>query len=458
MDSNWTDLGLGGNWGDMTQVRTVGLKSAVGLVIGNMIGVSIYVAVGFQVGAGHSGVTILALWALGALIAVMGALCYAELAAAFPGSGGEYHFLNQAYPPSVGFMSGWLAIIAGFPAPIAFGAVMMGNYFFLAMGVDPDANRLGVQAIAVGAIVVVTALHGMTLRSTSRSHGIYTLFKVLMLVVFVVGGLVAVPTSTPVEWVPRSVTWSWNEVAAFCTSLYWVLYAYSGWNAACYIGGEVNDARRSVPRALWLGIGIVFVLYFCMVLTFLRSTPAQTLLLAGDGAAMAAAQEIFGKGGGRVMGICICLGFLSFISSMVWAGPRVSQRMGQDYQFFSLLARTNRSGVPSTAIYLQSILAVAFVLVFDDPARLILYVEFLLQISVFLTVLSVIILRIKRPDLPRPILTWGYPITPILFLVWTAFAMGVFLHYRHKEALQGLVTLGAGLVTYFICKMDKRSR
>ena len=435
----------------------VGFKSAVAVVIGNMIGTSIYISVGYQALAGHSQQTILLLWTVGALLAMAGALCYAELAAAFPRSGGEYHFLNQAYPPMVGFLSGWIAMIAGFPIPIAIGALSLGQYLVVSFtGNIPGEGDLMVKGIALAVIVIVTAMHSLTLRSASRFHGFNTALKILLLAVLVVGGFLAAPSPQALPWSPQINEWSLETISPFFVSLFYVLYAYAGWNSATYISGEINNPQRNVPRALLMGIGIVFVLYLSLMAAFLRVTPGAELAASQSAAPLVAATYMFGPDGGRVIGFCISLGMISFISGMVWAGPRISQRMGQDYRFLAPLGRTTQHGIPRNAILLQSVIALVAVALFDDPSKLMVYVEFLLQISVFLTVLSVIILRVKRPDLPRPIKTWGYPITPIIFLIWTAFAMGIFLKSRQTEAIHGLATLLAGMLIFVICKAEER--
>jgi basic amino acid/polyamine antiporter, APA family len=437
----------------MTDHRQVGLKTAIAIVIGNMVGVAVFTSVGFQVLAGHSALTIFLLWTLGAVVALLGALSYAELAGMFPQSGGEYHYLNQAYPPSVGFLSGWITMIAGFPAPIAIGAQALGQYVIGGIsGEIPPGNALSVKLLGMVAIGFITLMHCFNLNRSSRFHGGFTLLKIGLLVVLIIGGLWVPAHPQRIITMPEWSGWDWAIATQVFISLYYIGYAYTGWNSACYISGEVRDPQRNVPRALLLGIGVVFVLYALVNLAFVRATAGTTLAESGMAAGLAAAQAIFGPTGARFIALGISLSLISFLSGMVWAGPRVTQRMGQDYTFFNHLAKTNRAGIPRNAILLQSIIATAFLWLYDDPGKLFLYIEFLLQVSVFLTVLSVIILRVRKPSLPRPMRTWGYPLTPILFLLWIALSMGFFLKSRHHEATQGLMTLFAGLIVHLICK------
>lgn len=441
----------------MTSRASVGLGSAIAIVIGNMIGVSIYVSLGYQVGApaSHSAGMILLLWTVGAGIAALGALSYAELAGAFPQSGGEYHFLRQAYPPSIGFLSGWISLVVGFPGPVAIGALALGQYllgFITGDAWNPAAWE--VRGVAAAAIVLTCGMHCFPLPRASQLHRWFTAAKVLFLVVFLVAGFLAPATTQPVEWWPSEPKWSWEQATACFVSLYYVLYAYAGWNSACYIAGEVREPQRNVPRALLLGLGITFLLYAGLMAAFLYSTPRDALAGSGLGAAQAAALVIFGDSGARVIGGLISLALISFLSGTVWAGSRVAQRMGQDYRFLGMLGKASPQGVPRTAVLVQGAIALVMVLLFDAPDKLMLYVEFLLQISIFLTVLSVIVLRVRQPELVRPVRVWGYPFTPLLFLCWIALCMGFFLYGQHEQAMHGLATLAAGAAVYWLCKSE----
>ncbi len=433
---------------------SVGLGAAIAMVIGNMIGVSIYVSLGFQVLAGHTAGMILLLWTVGAIIATLGALCYAELAGAFPQSGGEYHFLRQAYPPSVGFLSGWISLVVGFPGPMAIGALALGQYVLGALGGTTEL-WLG-KAVAAGAIVLICGLHCFRLQRASRWHGVLTLVKVLFLLAFMVAGFLAPATAAPVPWWPAQAEWSWGAAAACFVSLYYVLYAYAGWNSACYIAGEVREPQKNVPRALLIGLLVTALLYVGLMAAFIHATPAEAL--SGDNleAAQAAALAIFGPMGARVVDGLMSVALVSFLSGTVWAGSRVAQRMGEDYRFLRPLGKTTPSGVPRCAVLVLGGIALLMVLGFSSPGDLMVYVELLLQVSLFLTVLSVIILRVRQPDLARPVRAWGYPLTPILFLCWIALGMGFILYGKHQQAQQGLGTLGAGLLLYVLCRAEER--
>ncbi|MBP7948234.1 MAG: APC family permease [Verrucomicrobiales bacterium] len=438
------------------------LPGAVAVVVGSMIGVAVYASLGFQLAAVPGAFHIVLLWTLGAAIAFLGAVSYAELAAALPKSGGEYHFLSRIYHPGVGFLSGWISLIAGFPGPVAFAAVAFAGYLLngLAPGWSGDGVQWTTKAIAAGLIFLVTLFHVFSLRTASRFHGWFTALKVLLLAALVGACLWFVPQPQPVQWLPSVSDWQAVPTDPFVTSLYYVLYAYSGWNAACYITSEVAEPQRRVPLALLIGVGVVFVLYLALNAAFLHVAPMSAYVDPANLStpAFVAAHAVFGGSGARVVSVLVCLGLISSVSAMTWTGPRVTQRMGQDYRMLSLLGRTNAHGVPTAGIWLQSVLAATYVFVFETPDQLVLYVTFLLQVSVFLTVLGVFVLRVREPNLPRPYRAWGYPVTPVLFLLWEAVAMTIFLTGSHEAAKKGLATLAAGIAIYLLCRMEQHGK
>ena len=233
------------------------------------------------------------------------------------------------------------------------------------------------------------------------------------------------------------------------------MYSYSGWNAATYIVGELRDPVRNVPRALFIGTGIVIVLYVCLNAVFLVTTPIKELAGQLD-VAIIAGKHIFGDVGGRAVGALICLGLVSSISAMTWIGPRVTMTMGEDIPMLRFFARTSKAGVPTAAILLQ--LAVVNVMLLSNSFEAVLdFVQFSLTTCSFLAVLGVIWLRLSRPDLPRPDRAWGYPVTPVIFLAVTAFMMYYLVTNRPKESLAGFAMMLAGLAIYGVSHMMSSS-
>ncbi len=233
---------------------------------------------------------------------------------------------------------------------------------------------------------------------------------------------------------------------AFAVSLIYVSYAFTGWNAATYLSGELENPQRTLPWILVSGTLIVMLLYLALNFVFLRVTPMESMSGQVEVGYIAAASA-FGEAGGRFAGLVLSLLLISTVSAMTVAGPRVLQVIGQDFHILRFLARTNTDGVPSTAILFQSSLAILFILTSSIEAVLV-FSGFILALNSFVTVLGVFVLRQQQPDLPRPYRTFGYPITPLIYLALTAWTLAYVLIERPVEAGCGLGIIGIGLVFY----------
>jgi len=423
------------------------LAACTALVVANMVGTGIFTSLGFQVGEIPSRPAIMALWALGGLLALCGALCYAELSAALPRSGGEYHFLGRIYHPAIGFMAGIVSIVVGFAAPVALSAMAFGSYL---QGVFPVVSPL---AASVAIVLIVTLFHLRDLRVSSLLQVIFTVLKIA-LVLFLIASLFSAPASATAPCAPWT---NYLLTAPFAVSLMFTLYAYSGWNAATYILGEVRNPARIIPLALAAGTLLVMALYLGLNAAFLHAAPAD--ILAGKlNVAQVGAERVFGTAGGRMVAAVIALGLVSAISAMVWAGPRVAMVIGEDYpRAFGWLRLRTASGIPAAAVVAQS--ALTLVLLFTSTfEQVLVYTQFALLACSFLTVSGVIVLRFTQPDLPRPFRVPFYPLTPLLFLGISAFAMAYTATVEPLLALWGLLTLVAALGIYRLVAPGRESR
>ena len=431
----------------MTAPRTVGLVTCTALVVANMVGTGIFTSLGFQVGEIPSRPAIMILWSLGGVLALCGALCYAELSAALPRSGGEYHFLGQIYHPALGFMAGMVSILVGFAAPMALSAMAFGSYLH---GLFPGVQPL---AASVAVVVLVTLVHLHDLRLSSVFQIFFTGLKIA-LIIFLVAAFFTAPASIPSAAAP------WTDymlTAPFAVSLMFTLYAYTGWNAATYILGEVRTPGRIVPLALAAGTLAVMALYLGLNAAFLHAAPAGAL--AGQlNVAQVAAQAVFGQGGGRLVAGIIALGLISAISAMAWAGPRVAMVIGEDYpRAFGWLRWRTATGIPAAAVLGQSLLALLLLLT-SAFEQVLVYTQFSLLTCSFLTVSGVIVYRFTQPDLPRPFRVPFYPLTPLLFLAISAFAIIYTAAAKPTEALFGALTLLGGLGVYAMVSRGKNQR
>jgi APA family basic amino acid/polyamine antiporter len=433
------------------QPHQINFRTGAAIVIANMVGTGVFTSLGFQVKDIQSGFALLMLWAVGGLIALCGAVSYGELAAAMPRSGGEYHYLSQIYHPALGFLSGWVSATVGFAAPTALAALALAHYApsmwpLLATPLSPDSSYSYATLLAVAVVLGLALVHGRSTRAGSRLQVIITAFKVLVLVAFVVAGMVVGPAQ-PISFVPDMAGWRAVLSPTFAMSLVYVSYAYSGWNAAVYLTGEIERPQRNLSRILLTGTAVVLLLYVGLNYVFLRGTPLGVLRNQLD-VGFLAASWLFGPVMGRLMGGVIAGLLVSTISAMIFAGPRIVQTMGEDLPALRWLAARSQAGIPVRALLLQVAITLVFILKPDFKAVLV-YAGFVLNLFTFLTVLGVFVLRWRRPELPRPYRAWGYPVTPLVFLALSAWTLVFIIRDKPLESLWGLATVASGLLIYF---------
>src|SRR5881628_850176 len=423
--------------------RRVGFVTACSIVIANIIGTGIFTSLGFQLNDIQSGFALLMLWVVGGIAAVCGALCYGELSAALPRSGGEYHFLSKIYHPALRFMAGFVSATVGFAAPIALAAMAFGTYLH-------GVLDFGSPVLLSFAVVWLVALfHLKNLQVGSAFQNSSTLIKLLLIGALIAAGLFVHPKQ-PIDFLPAPGDTTLIFGASFAVALVYVMYSYSGWNAAVYISGEIKRPEKNVPRSLLVGTGVVIVVYVLVNAIFLATTPIQELRGQLD-IALIAGKHIFGANGGRVAGAVICLGLVSAISSMTWIGPRVTMSMGEDHWLLRLLGRKNRHGIPTNSIVLQ-LLIVNLLLLTRSFESVVQYTQFSLLLCSLFTVLGVMVLRATRPEIARPYRVWAYPLPPIIFSVITLWMMFYLLRWKTIESMAGLATALVGVLLYFCAR------
>lgn len=434
---------------------TVSWVTATAIVVADMVGVGVFTSLGFQVVDMKSGFSLLLLWVVGGLVAICGAFSYAELATMFPRSSGEYNFLRRIFHPAFGFVAGWLSATVGFAAPIALAAMAFGSYFTAAAPGLP--HHLFGHAInwplLLGLVMtwIASAVHLGGVKFGGAYHNVWTGLKLAFIVVFIAAGFM-VGNSQGISFAPGAADLGYIGAAPFAISLVFVMYSYSGWNAATYIVGEMREPSRNLPRALFAGTGIVIALYVLLNAVFLFTTPLHELAGRID-VALIAGKHVFGELGGRIVGALICLGLVSSISAMTWIGPRVTMTMGEDIPLLRPFSRKSRHDAPAVAIVFQ--LLVANLLLLTQSFEAVLdFIQFSLAFCSFFAVLGVIKMRITHPNLPRPYRAWGYPITPVIFLSVTLFMMYYLVVNRPLQSLAGVAMMLVGLVIYYASRLS----
>ena len=429
--------------------RGYGPYAATSVVVANMIGTGVFTSLGFQLLDIQSTFPLLLLWVVGGAAAFCGAVSYAELGAAIPRSGGEYTFLSRIYHPVAGFVSGWISATIGFAAPTALAAITFGTYL---SSVFPSLSPTWLGA---GLVVVLTAVHATTHRNSSLFQRAFTTAKVVLIAGFCLAAVTLVDAPQPVSLLPAPGDGKLIFSGAFAVSLIYVSYAYTGWNAATYLTGELANPTRTLPRVLAGGTLLVTALYVALNYAFLRAAPMADLegkLEVG----YVAATHIFGPAGAAIMGVTLAALLVSTVSAMVMAGPRVLQVIGEDYPFFRRLGRTNKDGIPAVAITTQAVLTLIFTLTASFESILVL-AGFTLGLNSMLTVAGVFVLRVREPDTERPYRTWGFPFTPLIYLGLTFWTLTYIAIDRPAEAVMALVAIGAGLAFYLLAGRGRRA-
>jgi len=441
--------------------RELTVVSATALVVSNMIGTGIFTTTGFLAAdLGHVSL-VLGVWVLGGIVAMAGCLVYAEMGVNFPRSGGEYVYLREAWGPGWGFLSGWVSFFAGFSAPIAAGALAFSAYlsFFFPSLAPAFANRrvsagfewlhLGNgQLLAVGVITVFALVNILGLKLAANLQNLLTLLKLAVLV-----GFLALAFSVGEgHWHHFAETTTraspHNLALQFAVSLTFVMFAYSGWNAATYVAEEIQSPQRTLPLVMVTGTLVVAVLYVLCNVVFIYALPLNRLkgvLPVGSAAAKALFQ---GRGGAMFSGM-MAAALLSCISAMVIVGPRVYYAMAQDGCFFSSAARVHpRWRTPVAAILFQTI-ASAVMIVTGTFEALIYYIGFMLVLFAAVATAGIFHLR-KRPEWRKlRAVDYWYPLVPGVFLLASAAMLVSTIQLRPKESFLGIVTVVCGAMFYW---------
>jgi APA family basic amino acid/polyamine antiporter len=307
----------------------------------------------------------------------------------------------------------------------------------------PDVSPL---LLGLGVIWVTSLVHLCGVRLGGAYHNAWTALKLFLIIVFIIAGF-AFGDRQPISFVPGAADLAAITGTSVAISLVFVLYSYSGWNAATYIVGELREPTRNLPSALFAGTAIVTVLYVGLNAVFLRTTPIAALVGQLD-PAIIAGKHVFGPFGGRFVGALVCLGLVSSVSAMTWIGPRVTMAMGEDIALLRPFSRKSRRDVPAAAIILQLVVSSLLLLTHSFEAVLD-FIQFSLTFCSFFTVLGLIKMRITHPKLERPYRAWGYPITPLVFLAVTLFVMYYLVVSRPLQSLGGFAMMSAGLLIYY---------
>jgi APA family basic amino acid/polyamine antiporter len=445
--------------------RELGPFSATALVIANMVGTGIFTTSGFIMAELGDPKALLLCWLCGGLFALCGALCYGELGARFPRAGGEYVFLKESLGSPVGFLSGWISLIVGFSAPIAAAAMAFATYLFQAFSIPASQgitlSPFGIRMVvfspitltAVGVIGLLSLLHHHSLRIGSRVQNGLTLFKIALVIVFIGAGFFLGDGSKGHFSTAASIPWSAEK---FAVALIFVSFAYSGWNASAYLGGEITAPQRNIPFSLLTGTVVVVVLYLLLNLVYLYALPPEAMQGVLEIGAKSAA-SLFGLNISRLFSGAVALGLLSVLSAMILTGPRIYYAMSRDGIFFDRFGKLDQNRqTPSASIALQSAIAVMMVVSASFEA-LLLYIGFTLSLFAMLTVIGLMWIRRFSSAAGLAYRTFAYPLTPLLFILGNLWIIFFSIKSRPITALYGFGTIGCGSLAYVFFDRMHRS-
>ena len=422
--------------------------TALAVVVANMIGTGVFTSLGFQLVTLQSGFALIMLWIVGGIVAICGALSYAELGAALPRSGGEYNFLGRIYHPGAGFVSGWISSTVGFSAPVALAAMTFGAYTtssLLPEGSEQVTNWVE-RGLAVALIVILTLIHTRQRETSGTFQSVFTAIKVITILIISAAGLILVADYQPVSLLPAAGDVGAMTSGAFAVSLIYVSYAYTGWNVATYLTDELEAPQRSLPRVLFAGAFGVMLLYILLNAVFLLTTPIE-LMVGEVEVGVIAARHVFGQAGAMFTGAILGVLLISTVSAMTIAGPRVLQVVGQDISAFRVLAKSNADGMPTTAVMVQSGLALLFVITatFD---QVLIFASFTLALNSLFAVLGLFVLRWRQPDLARPFRVPLYPLVPLVYLTLTIWTLAYVAIERPQEVAVSIGLVLTGVIIY----------
>ena len=439
-----------------------GLATATFVIVSSMIGVGVLTTSGHTVAALGSNQLMLSLWAVGGVVALCGALTLAELSAALPRSGGEYVIFLEAYGRLPAFLAGWVSFQFGFSAPIAAAASAASSYLLAPLALGDQAEAIARPLLGSAAIVGFAAVHASGRGRSVTLQGAVTVLELVFLGGFVGFGLVA--GSAHFGHLDDRPPMNPRLAVDLLFALVYISYGYTGWNAASYLAGEIGDAPRRLPRAILLGTGLVTALYLALNLVYALALPASEVRALAEGGrsdavdpiAQLAAARLFGPRWADRLSVGVGLILLSTLSAYLLTGPRVTYAMARAGQFPRIAGRLSpRTGTPVVATILQA--GWGLVLLWTGSFnQLVLYAGVGLSLASLLSVGAVYVLRVRRPDLPRPFRVPGYPFTPAVYLFATAALVVAVFAEEPFVASCSLLSILSGLPVYAIMTARRR--
>lgn len=422
----------------------IGSRTATSLVISSMIGTGVFTSLGFQLVDIRNTWSIILLWVIGGIIALIGAFTYAELGTHFKKSGGDYIFLSRTFHPIFGYIYAWTSLTVGFSAPVAIAALALSDYIATPLGLGEWAYWVGLAAI-----LLLCIIHSVTIKVSGLFQDLSSLFKVLFVVGLILMGWYFPPLTG--NAIVLDNTWTtelWKP--GFAVSLIYVSYAYQGWNQSAYIIDEIDNPRKNLPISLIGGTLIVTLIYVGLQIVMLKHGQLDQLVGEAEVTTIAFA-NVLGDQGVFWISIFIAIQLVATISSYIWIGSRITQAMAAEHSLWSFLAHKSNANIPVRAIWFQAIISIGLSLTVSLE-QVMLYAGFLLQLMSTLTILASFYIVPKEDGFKSP---FGKTLQ-VIYILFSIVVIGYILYERPFESLMGLGLLVLGIITYFFNKKPNK--
>ena len=431
---------------------SLSLGDAVAMIVGLIVGAGIFGTPSIVAGAVQSEALLIAVWVAGGVFSIIGALCYAELATAFPSAGGEYHFLQRAFGRSLAFLYGWARMTVIVAGSIAVFAYLFGDYISRVVNLGPHSAAIW-AALVVGALTIVNYLG---IREGKLTQNLFTVMEVSGLVLIVIAGLALAPAPVPAAAAAAGASQPWYMGAGIASAMVFVLFTYGGWNDAAYISAEVRDRSRNMVRALLYAIGLVTLLYVLVNLAYLKGL-GYDAMARSEAVAADLLKRVWGTTGEKLIAFIVAIAALTSVNGSMIVGARSNYALGRDWPVLGVLGRWDEaSGSPRAALLVQGAIALALVAFgawYNTGFKGL--VEYSLPVfwGFFLLVgVALFVLRAKEPDVPRPFRVPFYPVLPAIFVLMCGYLLYSSLAYHRTHALVGLGVLAVGAVIMLVAR------
>jgi basic amino acid/polyamine antiporter, APA family len=453
-------------------IRALGMGYVVIFVVANIIGSGVYKKIAPMAQELHSSIWILVAWIVGGIITLFGALSNAEVAGLLADTGGEFIYLKKIYSRFFSFIYGWSLFTVIQTATISSLAYVFAqslNSIILIPGIDGTLQHFtiggifypfqdfGVKLTAILLILILTGLNISGLKSGAAVSKAIMLLVFTGLLTIIIFGLCS-HVSKPANFMNiKELTGGTVTLSAFYTAMLAAFWAYQGWVSVGFIGGEITDPKKNIPKGIVTGVFIVIVIYLMVNLTYLTLLSIPQLIHINESgnqiAAIEAVRTFWGTGGALFISFLILITTLGCTNASILTGARPYYAMARENLFFHGMSKINRANVPSTSLLCQGIWASVLVLsgTFDQLTDMIIFAVFIFYGA---TTLGVFILRHRMPDEHRPYKVWGYPIVPAIFIL---FCIGLFINTiitRPREAAIGMILIFSGVPVYFFLKSE----